>query len=96
MIEIKEPINMKAIRKEETQAEHYKDIADTIDTYAENDRNFMLWYLLGNRIDKLHVELDVLEGKPIKDVTDYAVRHMMQDHYRWAEDIRDVLQEEIF
>jgi hypothetical protein len=96
MIEIKDPINMKAIRKEETQAEHYQDIADMIDTYADTDKKFMLWYLLGNMREGLQKNIDNLESKPVKDVSDYAVRRMIYDHYRWSEDMRNVLQEEIF
>lgn len=89
---------MKAIRKEETRTEqeHYQGIADMIDTYADVDKKFMLWYLLGNMRSDLNKAICDFENKPVKDVTDYAVRRMTYDHYRWSEDMRNVLQEEIF
>ena len=76
------------------QAEWYQELADKLDTYTDNDKSFMLWYLLGNHRHRLAEELK-LHSEP-KDISEYAIKRMMIDHMKAIEEIRDVLQEEIF
>jgi hypothetical protein len=77
------------------QQEHYQEIADKIDQYSEADKDFMLWYLLGNYRAYLESESGKINPNP-DNVSDYAMWRMMRDHFMWAEDIRNVLQEVIF
>lgn len=94
-MEIKEPINMKEVREGSNMEEHYKIIADKIDEYHAQDKDFMLWYLLGN----YRLYLDTMLEKrnyDVQSISDYAERRLMMDHLKWSEDIRNLLQEVIF
>ena len=76
------------------QVEWYNELTDKLDTYTDNDKSFMLWYLLGNHQYRLSEELK-LHSEP-KDISEYAIRRMMIDHMKAIDEIRDILQEEIF
>jgi len=77
------------------QQAHFMKISDDMDNlYDTSDRNFILWYLLGDYRCKLSEMADNI-GEA-KTITDYASKRMMIDHMKAIEEIRDILQEEIF
>lgn len=79
----------------DNQQAHFIEISDDMDNlYDTSDRNFILWYLLGDYRRKLSEEADNI-GEA-KTISDYAMKRMMIDHMKAIEEIRDVLQEEIF
>lgn len=76
------------------QAEWYQELADKLDTYTDNDKSFMLWYLLGNHRHRLS-EKEIL-NREATDIKEYAIKRMILDHMKSIEEIRDILQKEIF
>ena len=95
MQDIKKPINMTEVREGANQQEHYTMITEEIDKYADMDKDFILWYLLGRYRNYVSRELDE-QDYPVEGVKEYALRRMMLDHLKWAEDIKNVLAEVIF
>lgn len=78
-----------------TQQAHFMKISDDLDNlYDVSDRTFILWYLLGDYRRQLSEMADNI-GEA-KTITDYAMKRMMIDHMKAIEEIRDILQEEIF
>lgn len=95
MTEVRKPIDMKEVRHERTQQEHFYNIAETIDEYADVDKGFMLWYLLGNYRERLSSELaDAPAVFGTKQ--EYLEYKMMKDHLRYAEEMREILMYDIF
>lgn len=77
------------------QQAHFMKIADDLDNlYDNSDRNFILWYLLGDYRRRISEE-EIL-NREAADIKEYAVKRMILDHMKAIEEIRDVLQEEIF
>ena len=89
------PVNMKEVRGEDSQENRFLMLSEEIDSLPDIDKDFILWYLLGNYRQYVDRKLEE-RNYPAQGIEDYAVRRMMSDHIKWTEDIRNVLQETIF
>ena len=72
----------------ETQQLHFTEIAELIDLYSEEDKAFMLWYLLQIYIKDTETQLPKIE---VDNATTYAVSEMMRNHLKVANEMREVL-----
>ena len=72
----------------EAQQLHFTEIAELIDLYSEEDKAFMLWYLLQIYIKDTETQLPKIE---VDNATTYAVSEMMRNHLKVANEMREVL-----
>lgn len=72
----------------EAQQLHFTEIAELIDLYSEEDKAFMLWYLLQTYINDTETQLPKID---ITNATTYAVSEMMRNHIKVAKEMREVL-----
>ena len=76
------------------QESHFMEIADTIDTYSEQDQAFMLWYLLQDyqkfvcsEALKEHIHTE----KSDMPIHDYALSELLGFHDRYVKEMREIL-----
>lgn len=75
-------------KADEMQQLHYTEITELLDLYSDQDQAFMLWYLLQIYIKETKEQLPKVD---VNDATSYAVAHLMSNHIKVAEEMREVL-----
>ena len=74
--------------EEELKQLHFTEITDLIDLYSEEDKAFILWYLMRKYIEDTKNQLPEID---VSNATTYAVTQMMRNHIKVAEEMREVL-----
>lgn len=75
-------------KADELKQLHFSEITELIDLYSEEDKAFMLWYLLQTYIEETKEQLPKID---VNNATSYAVTEMMNQHIKIAEQMREVL-----
>lgn len=74
--------------EEELKQLHFTEITELIDLYSEEDKAFILWYLMQKYIEDTKNQLPEID---VSNATTYAVTQMMCNHIKVAEEMREVL-----
>ena len=75
-------------KADELKQLHFTEITELIDLYSEEDKAFMLWYLLQKYIADTEEQLPEID---VNNATTYAVANMMDKHIKVAKEMREVL-----
>ena len=78
----------------DNQASHFMEIADTIDSYSEQDQAFMLWYLLQDYqkfVCNAALKERIYTEKSDMPIHDYALSELLGSHDRFAREMREIL-----
>ena len=73
----------------EREQKHYTEIAEVIDKYGKTDRQFVLYYLLGEYIDDTEKEYDNLPY--VEVVKEYALKQLYKRQISAAKEMRTIL-----
>lgn len=75
-------------KADELKQLHFTEITELIDLYSEEDKAFMLWYLMQKYIEDTKNQLPEID---VNNATTFAVTQMMNNHIKVAEEMREVL-----
>lgn len=76
------------------QESHLMEIADTIDTYSQQDQAFMLWYLLQDYqkfVGSEALKERIRTEKSDMPIRDYALSELLGFHDRFVKEMREIL-----
>lgn len=79
----------------EQEQKHYTEITEVIDKYDKTDREFILYYLLGEYIDDTEKELNNMSFEP-NNLKDYALAQLYRRQVSASKEMRDILHYSIW